>query len=45
MGTGTLAKAGHHVEIREIDPHGGPGRKIEDRSLSECRRAQTGSAR
>ena len=29
----------YDVEIREIDPHGGPGRKIEHRSLSECHRA------
>jgi hypothetical protein len=28
----------YDVEIREIDPHGAPGRKIEHRSLSECRR-------
>lgn len=26
------------AEIRQIDPYGGPDRKIEDRSLSECRR-------
>lgn len=29
----------YDVEIREIDPHGAPGRKIEHRSLSECRGA------
>jgi hypothetical protein len=29
----------YNVEIRKIDPHGAPGRKIEHRSLSECRRA------
>jgi hypothetical protein len=29
----------YDVEIREIGPNGAPGRKIEHRSLSECRRA------
>jgi hypothetical protein len=29
----------YDVEIREIAPNGAPGRKIEHRSLSECRRA------
>jgi hypothetical protein len=29
----------YEVEIREIDPQGAPGRKIEHRSLSECRGA------
>jgi hypothetical protein len=27
------------VEIRETGPNGGPGRKIEHRSLSDCHRA------
>ena len=29
----------YDVEIREVDPNGAAGRKIEHRSLSECHRA------